>query len=348
MSYKQLEAHEREVIARELALGSSLRAIARRLERDAGTISREVRRHIGADGEYWPLQANQQAHERRCVARRRRKLAHNRSDGVGFKVLAKLRRQWSPMQVSTWLKLRYPHLPEHWVSHTTIYRAIKLLPRGELKRELLGSLRQQGKARASGLEQPVGKPWVHQLIHDRPAEALARDALGHFEGDLVIGKAAKPCAVGVLVERTSRRVKLIKLERRDAYSAYQGFAAKLAHIPKALCQTMTYDQGSEMAEHERLTTKTGIAVYFCDPHSPWQRAGCENTNGLIRQYLPKGMDLTDITQSELDAIAERLNTRPRKVLQFRTPEEVWNAMLAGKSFKEAINIPVTDFFPSHH
>ena len=183
------------------------------------------------------------------MARRRRKLAHNRSDGVGFKVLAKLRRQWSPMQVSTWLKLRYPHLPEHWVSHTTIYRAIKLLPRGELKRELLGSLRQQGKARASGLEQPIGKLWVHQLIHD----------------------------------------------------------------------------------------------------SPWQRAGCENTNGLIRQYLPKGMDLTDITQSELDAIAERLNTRPRKVLQFRTSEEVWNAMLAGKSFKQAINIPVTDFspFPSH-
>ena len=346
MSYVQLKAHEREVIARELAQGSSLRAIARRLERDAGTISREVARHAAMDGAYWPMQAHERAQQRRCAARRRRKLANGWCCGLWFKVLAKLRRQWSPMQISTWLKLSYPHAPECWVSHATIYQAIKLLPKGELKRQLLTSLRQHGKARASGLTPPQGKAWIHQLVHDRPAEALTRDALGHFEGDLVIGKAAKPCAVGVLVERTSRRVKLIKLERRDAYSAYQGFAAKLSYMPQQVCQTLTYDQGSEMAEHARLTKKTGIAVYFCDPHSPWQRAGCENTNGLIRQYLPKGMDLTDVTQLELEAIAERLNTRPRKVLQFRTPNEIWNAMLSGLTFKQAINIPVTELYPS--
>ncbi|MDO8179531.1 MAG: IS30 family transposase, partial [Undibacterium sp.] len=146
--------------------------------------------------------------------------------------------------------------------------------------------------------------------------------------------------VGVLYERTSRRVSLIKLERRDAYSAYQGFANVLRRMPGEVCLTMTYDQGSEMAEHERITQATGIKVYFCDPHSPWQRGGVENTNGLLRQYLPKGIDMSKVTQYQLNQIAMQLNERPREILKGRSPNEVWTYMLDGLTFEEATNQPL--------
>ena len=167
-------------------------------------------------------------------------------------------------------------------------------------------------------------------------EVEERTIPGNWEGDLLIGKAKSPAAVGVLVERCSRRILLTKLEQRDAYTAYQAFAKKLKRIAPHLRKTLTYDQGSEMAEHERLTRKLGIAVYFCDPHSPWQRAGCENHNGLLRDYLEKGTDFADITQAELDRIAFELNERPRKTLNGATPNAVWRALVQGKTFDEAV------------
>lgn len=249
-------------------------------------------------------------------------------------MLRKLRRRDSPQQIAGWLRRTYPDQPERWVSHQTIYAAIAILPKGALKRELLRYLRHEGKA-GSGQASP-DQPWVRLSIHDRPGEATSRCPPGHWEGDLLLGKAAGGAAVGVLLERVSRHVRLVKLERHDAYSTYQGFKRKLARVPAHWRKTLAYDQGSEMAEHARLTEQLGIAVYFCDPHSPWQRAGCENLNGLLRQYLPKGMDMAGLTQTELDWIANQLNGRPRKTLNFATPNEVWRAMLNGKSFEDTV------------
>jgi transposase, IS30 family len=341
MAYEQLHFEERETLALGLCTGLSLRTIAQSLGRAASTLSRELRRNATSASAYRALAAQRQAAARTAQPRRAAKLRGNAlstAAALWAKVLAKLRRRWSPEQISRWLQTTYADQPELQVSHQTIYRALWLLPKGELKRALLAGLRQQGKqrARSAGAPDCPGKPWVHQLIHARPPDALAREALGHFEADLIIGQAAKTAAVGVLLERTSRRVRLVKLERRDAYSAYQGFAGALARVPAALCQTLTYDQGAEMAEHARLTAKTGIAVYFCQPHSPWQRGGVENINGLIRQYLPKGRDLTDVAQAHLDAVAKELNTRPRRVLNWQTPLQVWHRMLAGMSFSEAV------------
>jgi IS30 family transposase len=249
-------------------------------------------------------------------------------------VLRKLRQKYAPQQITGWLRRKYPNEPERWVSHQTIYTFIEILPKGEVKREVMRCLRQ---GRKSGRGQPhQNRPWIEHLIHDRPVEAEARRLPGHWECDLLLGKAAGGAAVGVLFERVSRHVRLVKLERHDAYSTYQGFKRKLATVPLHYRKTLTYDQGSEMAEHARLTEQLGIQVYFCDPHSPWQRAGCENINGLLRQYLPKGLDLRDVTQAELDWIARQLNNRPRKTLNWATPNEVWRAMLRGLSFEQAV------------
>ncbi len=333
MGYRHLSAEEREQISRGLAQGSSMRAIARMLDRNPSTVSRELARHGHRHG-YRAVGAHERALRARQRPRRARKLAargHNRLRQV---VLRKLRQRHSPQQIGAWLRRTYPDQPERWVSHQTIYTSIAILPKGELKRELLRYLRRQGKAGA----RPALKdrPWVRQSIHDRPQEAQARRLPGHWEADLLLGKAAGGAAVGVLVERVSRHVRLVKLERHDAFSTYQGFRRKLATVPAHWRKTLAYDQGSEMAEHARLTARLGIEVYFCDPHSPWQRAGCENLNGLLRQYLPKGMDMREVTQTGLDWIAGQLNNRPRKTLNWACPNEVWRAMLSGKSFEEAV------------
>ncbi len=332
--YKHLNEQERERLAVGLGRGESLRSIGRALQRPACTLGRERRRNGRQDG-YVGCIASGLARARRAAPRRARKLAPRLDNWLRMAVLAKLRRRWSPEQIADYLKRTYPTRPERWVSHQTIYAEIYILPRGELKRELLSWLRQKGRARADG-DEPSQRGWIHQLIHDRPMEVEERTIPGNWEGDLLIGRAKSPAAVGVLFERTSRRILLTKLEQRDAYTAYQAFAKKLKGIAPHLRKTLTYDQGSEMADHERLTAKLAIQVYFCDPHSPWQRAGCENHNGLLRDFLPKGMDLADITQAELDRIAFELNERPRKTLNGATPNEVWRALLRGKTFEEAV------------
>ena len=333
MSYLHVGAEEREEIRCGLARGWSKRAIARLLHRSPSTISRELRR-FGAGADYCAVRAHDQAEGLKHKPRRTRKLAERPYNRLRQDVLRKLRQKYAPQQIAGWLRRHYPNEPERWVSHQTIYTFIEILPKGEFKREVLHCLRHEGKA-GSGTA-GTNRPWVDQLIHDRPAEAEARRLPGHWEGDLLLGKAAGGAAVGVLLERVSRHIRLVKLEHHDAYSTYQGFKRKLATVPLHYRQTLTYDQGSEMAEHARLTQHLGIEVYFCDPHSPWQRAGCENINGLLRQYLPKGMDMREVTQSELDWIARQLNDRPRKTLNWATPNEVWRAMLDGQSFDQAV------------
>lgn len=335
MGYTHLSAAEREQISRGLAQGLSARAIARALGRSPSTICRELGRHRHPEG-YRAVRAHERALRARSRPRRARKLAARPHNWLRRTVLRKLRRRDSPQQIAGWLRRTFPDQAERWVSHQTIYTAIAILPKGELKRELLRYLRHEGKA-GSGAA-PQDRPWVRRSIHDRPAEAGERRLPGHWEGDLLLGKAAGGAAVGVLLERVSRHVRLVKLDRHDAYSTYQGFKRKLATVPAHGRKTLAYDQGSEMAEHARLTEQLGIEVYFCDPHSPWQRAGCENLNGLLRQYLPKGLDMAEVTQTELDWIARQLNSRPRKTLNFATPDQVWRALLAGKSFEQAVAI----------
>lgn len=216
----------------------------------------------------------------------------------------------------------------------TVYTFIEILPKGEFKREVLHCLRHEGKA-GSGTA-GTNRPWVEQLIHDRPAEAEARRLPGHWEGDLLLGKAAGGGGSGVLLERVSRHIRLVKLEHHDAYSTYQGFKRKLATVPRHYRQTLTYDQGSEMAEHAPSNRAPRYSGLFLRSTQSRQRAGCENINGLLRQYLPKGMDMREVTQAELEWIAKQLNDRPRKTLNWATPNEVWHAMLDGKSFEQAV------------
>ena len=335
MRYVHLSAEEREQISCGLARGLSERAIARSLKRSPSTICREVARQESRTA-YCAVHAHARALQLSHRPRRARKLANRPYNRLRHQVLCKLRQRYSPQQIAAWLHRTYPDKPERWVSHQTIYTFVELLPKGEFKRDVLRCLRHEGKA---GKGTPrTHRPWVEHLIHERPEEADARQLPGHWEGDLLLGKAAGGAAVGVLYERTSRLVRLVKLERHDAFSTYQGFKHKLSAIPASCRRTLTYDQGSEMAEHARLTEQLGIEVYFCDPHSPWQRAGCENINGLLRQYLPKGMDMREVTQYELERIARQLNDRPRKTLNWASPNEVWRAMLNGKSLDQAVAI----------
>lgn len=340
--YTHLSAEERERIAIGLAQGCSLRQMGRMLQRSNTTISREIERNRAQP--YCGVVAHQTACQRRKLARRAHRLVqHGPGNALWCNVMRQLRRGLSPEQAACRLKTRHPTRPEFWVSQQTIYRAIDVLPRGELKRELLDCLRRKGRScKPPHPSAERRRRWIEQRIAQRPPEALDRLTAGHWEGDLIIGQARSSQAVGVLYERSSRHIRLLKLERHDAWSTYRGFRQALRAVPPPFCRTLTYDQGSEMAEHRRLTAATGIQVFFCDPHSPWQRPGCENVNGLIREFLPKGQPLDDVGHAHLNRIAYMLNTRPRKVLNWRTPNEVWKAMVKGATFEQAINQPIMD------
>ena len=230
----------------------------------------------------------------------------------------------SPEQIAGRLRREYPDDMRKHLSAETIYVALYVLPRGTLRSALLAALRQARKARrprARGTDRRGQIPRMTPIA-ERPADVATRTVPGHWEGDLLKG-ARNGSAVGTLVERTTRLVLLARMDGTDARSACHGFTKKLRHVPAPLRQTLTYDRGKEMAEHERLAQRLAIRVFFADPYSPWQRGTNENTNGLLRQYLPKGTDLSGYTQRELNTIAHRLNTRPRKCLNFATPLEVY-------------------------
>jgi transposase, IS30 family len=327
ITYQQLQPEERMTIASMRQQGSSVRAMARTLGRSAATVSRELARNTCPAVGYASTTAQAFSHSRRAAARPRAKL---HAQSVAWRVvLTLLEWKWSPQQISGTLKRMWPNDPTLHVSHETIYTAIYAHPRGELRRQLIACLRQGRSTRLSRTRGTDRRGQIPDMvsIHVRPPEVEDRVMPGHGEGDFIKG-AGNKSSVGVVVERTSRLVLLAKMEDATAASALAGFSAKLNSIAAPLRQSFTYDQGKEMTRHRELTAATGVKVYFCDPHSPWQRGNCENTNGLLRQYVPKGTDLSIYSQDELDAIADSLNHRPRATHAFHSPLEVFATMLA--------------------
>jgi IS30 family transposase len=307
---------DREQITIGLHAGDSFTAIAARLGKAVSTISREVAANGGRSG-YRAWRAHQRAREQ--ARPKTPKLACPR---LAAQVGAWLAEWWSPVQISRRLRIEFPGDPMMHVSHETIYQALYVQGRGELRRELARCLRSgPAKRRPRG---PDGRS-VHikdmVMISERPAEAADRAVPGHWEGDLIIGKDCKS-AVGTLVERTTRYVLLLHLpDGRDAHLAEQAMRQAITALPAGLARTITWDQRIEMSYHADFTIATGIPVYFCDPHAPWQRGSNENTNGLLRQYLPKGTDLSVHSAADLARIAASLNNRPRKTLGFMKPSE---------------------------
>ncbi len=320
---RKLTVEDRVAIDLRRKDGWGVRAIARELDRSPSVISTEIGRGREPDGSYAAGSAQAAAATRRNRSGRRAKLA---SDSPLFAEVAKLLRlQWSPEQIAG----RRKRLEEGTemssglrVSHEAIYQAVYAVPRGEL----LACLRQGKPHRGRRSKDGERRGRICDIIRERPAEVEGRLVPGHWEGDL-IKETGNRSSVGTLVERTSRKVVLVKLADAKAETARDGFAAGLLAVPAPLRLTLTYDQGKEMARHKELAALTGLRVYFADPHAPWQRGSNENANGLLRQYLPKGADLSVFSQAELDAIAARLNGRPRKTLGFATPDEVFAGLM---------------------
>lgn len=326
MSYTELSVEERATIQVGQYQGLSQREIARMLGRSPSTISRELRRNRSLNGRYVAHVAQAHTRERRKVCRPARKLVLGNER---FElVLHLLRERFSPEQIAGKLRVMKINFEEAYVCRETIYKAIYAMPVGELRKELVQCLR-QGKStrrpRAGGVDRRGQIPDMVS-IHLRPPEVEDRLMPGHWEGDLIKGKN-NASAVGTLVERSSGYLMLVKMNDATATSAVEGFSAALNGMPLAARKSMTYDQGKEMARHAELTQKTGIAVYFADPHSPWQRGTNKNTNGLVRQFLPKGTDLSRYTQEELDKFAYLLNIRPRKRFNWLCPIEVFTQLM---------------------
>jgi IS30 family transposase len=326
MSYTELSVEERATIQVGQYQDLSQREIARMLGRSPSTISRELRRNRSLNGGYVAHVAQAHTRERRKACRPARKLVMGNER---FElVLHLLRERFSPEQIAGKLRVMKINFEEAYVCRETIYKAIYAMPVGELRKELVQCLR-QGKStrrpRAGGVDRRGQIPDMVS-IHLRPPEVEDRLMPGHWEGDLIKGKN-NASAVGTLVERSSGYLMLVKMNDATATSAVEGFSAALNGMPLAARKSMTYDQGKEMARHAELTQKTGIAVYFADPHSPWQRGTNENTNGLVRQFLPKGTDLSKYTQEELDKFAYLLNIRPRKRFNWLCPIEVFTQLM---------------------
>jgi transposase, IS30 family len=311
---------EREEISRGIARGDSDRAIGRRLRRHHTTIGREIAR-CGGRRHYRAHLADEQAWHR---ARRPKRTKLERCPELARVVEERLREDHSPEQISGWLKLTFPDNDEMRISHEAIYRSLYVQSRGALRRELSRHLRTgRTKRRARGASRHgQGRAKVRDMvaITERPAEVADRAVPGHWEGDLLMG--TKTSAIATLVERQTRYCQLVALpEGAKAEPVARALAESIATLPAQLRRSLTWDQGLEMAEHRRFSVETGVEVYFCDPHSPWQRGTNENTNGLLRQYFPKGRSLNGVSQAELDEVARKLNGRPRQTLGFRTPAE---------------------------
>jgi IS30 family transposase len=325
-SVRSLSLSEREEISRGLVAGRSLRSMANELGRAPSTISREIRRNRGRR-DYRAHQADDAAFER---AKRPKacKLAQNRQ--LACEVARKLRDLWSPEQIAGWLKYTYPDDENYQVSHETIYKSLYIQARGALKKELLQHLRRKRMMRhGRGHTQKTpthGRIKDMVSIRERPPSVEDRAVPGHWEGDLLVG--TNNSQIATLVERHTRYVMLVRVPSKDTKTVIDALIKQAHKLPRELYKSLTWDCGKEMAEHKRFSLDTNIKVYFCDPQSPWQRGSNENTNGLLRQYFPKGLDLSKAHQNRLDAIARKLNERPRKTLNFRTPAERFSECVA--------------------
>jgi IS30 family transposase len=325
-SQRTLTLAEREEISRGIACGLSIREIAGGLQRAASTVSREVARHGGrpvyraseADHQAWKLALRPKT----CLLAKHRKLR--------LIVASKLILDWSPEQISGWLKRRYPNNESMRVSHETVYRSLFIQARGVLKKELMQHLRSRRQIRRSVHAKAAGQSRGQIVdaisISERPAEIEDRAIPGHWEGDLLSGTGNSHIAT--LVERHSRFTILVKVASKDTATVVDALTRQVRKLPTSLRRSLTWDRGLEMAKHKTFTVATKVSVYFCDPQSPWQRGTNENTNGLLRQYFPRKTDLSGFSQADLDKVALRLNQRPRKTLGFETPASKLQASVA--------------------
>ena len=324
--YKRLTYIEREEISRKIAAGSSLREVAQTLQRSPSTITREINRSVVDRNFYRAFFAQGRSNKILHQRHKNRKLDNNPE--LRKAVLYYLAKKWSPEQIAKRLVILYPDDMNMRVSHETIYSYVYVLPRGELKRELAGCLRRGHENR---YKNRAGRRKSYPIqdflsIEERPKEVADRIIPGHWEGDLMIG-GRHASAIGTLVVRTTRMTFLVKLENKYARTVRKAYAEEFCHLPAGLKKTLTYDQGHEMAEHRLFTKQTNIEVYFAHPSSPWERGTNENTNMLIRQYFPKGTDLSKYTKAQLKEVQDELNDRPRKALGWRTPHEKFSELL---------------------
>ncbi|MFT7288137.1 MAG: IS30 family transposase [Halieaceae bacterium] len=325
-SARCLSLAEREEISRGIASGRSIRCIADGLGRAPSTVSREIRRNDGRC-QYRASSADAAAWDR---AKRPKDCKLKKHPALAREVAEKITQLWAPRQIAGWLKRHYPQDESHQVSHETIYKSLYIQARGALKKELIQHMRRSRAIRRS--RHHTQKTSNHGRILDtvsiseRPAEVKDRAVPGHWEGDLICG--GNVSQIATLVERKTRYVMLVKTSGKDSETVINALIKQAHKLPRELYKTLTWDRGSEMAQHKRFTLATDIDVYFCDPQSPWQRGSNENTNGLLRQYFPKGADLSDVHQNRLNAVARQLNGRPRETLGFRTPAECFEACVA--------------------
>jgi len=320
----QLTQSQREEISRGLVEGVSLRELARRLEKSPSTISREVARNGGREA-YRATKADESAWKQ---AKRPKKCLLSSNAPLRDAVASKLVEDWSPQQIAGWLRETYENEPAMQVSHETIYRTLFIQARGALRKELTEYLRSKKQIRRTLELAPSNRGQIIDAIsiRERPAEVEDRAVPGHWEGDLIVGAANS--YVATLVERHSRFVMLVRVAGKDSETVVQALIERVKTLPAQLASSLTWDRGTELAQHKRFTVETNVPVYFCDPRSPWQRGSNENTNGLLRQYLKRDDDLAAYSQEQLDAIAKRLNTRPRKTLGYKTPAYKFNATVA--------------------
>jgi len=319
-----LRLEEREEISRGIAARRSIRQIAHGLGRSPSTVSREIRRN-GGPRAYRASRADSRAWKRALRAKPCRLALHSE---LRWRVAQKLALQWSPEQISGWLKRDFPTDQDMQISHEAIYRSLFIQTRGVLKKELTTHLRTRRQMRhAKGGNTGYRQGQIPDMvsIRERPAEAEDRAVPGHWEGDLLTG--ANDTHIATLVERNTRFTMLVKIPRKDTATVVAALAKHVRKLPEELRRSLTWDQGKEMAGHKTFTVATDVQVYFCDPRSPWQRGCNENTNGLLRQYFPRGTNLSRISQARLNAIALRLNQRPRKTLGFETPADKLEAVL---------------------
>lgn len=326
--YNRLTISEREEISRGIWAAEKLSSIARRIGRSTSTISREVRNSVIYK---WCYRAEKGQKRADDLKKRGRPRKIDINESLRTYVYEKLRIEWSPEEIAKRLRIDYPQDDSMRVSHETIYQHLYCLPRGELKKELMKALRQERTMRRPRKYAHYRRQRIQDIISisERPEEAENRTVPGHWEGDLIIGKNMTS-ALGTLVERTTRLTLLVPLKAKTATAVRTAFAQTFKRIPEKFKKSLAYDRGSEMTEHKLFTKETKIKVFFADPYSPWQRGTNENTNGLIRQYFPKGTDFKEVSLSAIKEAEKRLNSRPRKVLGFCTPSETFYELLKGR------------------